>query len=161
MTSKHIYVGFSTTPIDKVADPHITLAFIPLNEDQGQTDSYGRPIDTGNYGDMWRTMQNFAWKLYEALEGRGFTVLTRGVDHFGEGFDVPVLRVELPPQVHELVSFFRANLYQANIRYSTLFPFDPHITISPGTIRDEETEGVAITGLFVDNGVERKTLHLK
>ena len=153
---KYVYAGFVVGAVPGVADPHITLAFVPVSEER-QNDH--RPYDS----DPWIGLQNHIWKLYKALEEKKFTAKFSHTEYFGENGDVPVCVVSLPDQVLEHAEHFRTALYLSEVIYSTRFPFHPHVTVTDSTLSDLEIGEFEfeITGLFIDNGSERKILHLK
>lgn len=153
----NVYIGFSVD-FPEVRDPHITIAFVPHAGEE--YDRRGLPESEDTYGRLMVPMKN----LYDHIGGP-FNVKSEEIKLYGiVGNEIRVLEVEMPPQIYELVIGFRQSMHARGIKYSLDFPFRPHISI--GDINPyipdlaPQTE-YRVTGLFIDNGEERRTLHLK
>lgn len=147
------YVGF-IVDCPAAHDPHITVAFIPGNEEK---DPRGYPID-----EVFGRAYELAGVLHKHVENKfPVDVSGEGVRLYGVEKNIRVLEVILPEQVHELVMSFRSLLFVRGVKYSLAFPFRPHITIGEEMPEPDAGTTYLVTGIFVDNGEQRHILHLK
>lgn len=158
MKNSAMWLGFGIENFSvEDGDPHITIAYFPPLEIE---DSRGRPIDQGmGYGGI--TPEILISKFREFYPNK-FEVHPLKYKLYGFNTDVEVLTVEVPEQVLEGIHMLKTLFFLHGMKFSTAFPFSPHISTRKG-INSEEWDvpslplrPLTVGSIFIDYGTERK-----
>lgn len=160
--SNAMWIGFGIDNFHvEDGDPHITIAYFPPLLDK---DEFGRPVDTmRGYGG---TSPEMLISKFRTFFPDKFEVEPMMYQLYGFNWDVEVLTVDMPEQILEGIHMLKTEFFMQGMRFSTAFPFSPHISIrkvadSGAWIAPEMIPGPLTVGsIFVDYGNERKVSKL-